>query len=85
MILKLKFLFVLCPYTLLSTLSFSQSLPSKVYQATPEVLKKIKAEGMGKNSQVMKILSYLTNVIGGRLTNSPNMKHANEWTRDYNG
>ena len=35
-----------------------------------------------KNSQVMQTLSYLTDVIGGRLTNSPNMKRANEWTRD---
>ena len=33
-------------------------------------------------SQVMKTLSYLTDVIGPRLTNSPNMKRANEWTRD---
>ncbi len=30
----------------------------------------------------MQHLSYLTDVIGGRLTNSPNMKRANEWTRD---
>ena len=30
----------------------------------------------------MQTLSYLTDVIGGRLTNSPNMKRANEWTRD---
>jgi hypothetical protein len=33
-------------------------------------------------SQVMNTLSYLTDVIGGRLTNSPSMKRANEWTRD---
>ena len=33
-------------------------------------------------SQVMQTLSYLTDVIGPRLTNSPNMKRANEWTRD---
>jgi CubicO group peptidase (beta-lactamase class C family) len=30
----------------------------------------------------MQTLSYLTDVIGGRLTNSPQMKRANEWTRD---
>ncbi|MBS1794956.1 MAG: M20/M25/M40 family metallo-hydrolase [Acidobacteria bacterium] len=52
-----------------------------VYQAPKETIDKIKEEGM-KNSQVMETLSYLTNVIGGRLTNSPNMKRANEWTRD---
>jgi hypothetical protein len=30
----------------------------------------------------MDTLSYLTDVIGPRLTGSPNMKHANEWTRE---
>ena len=30
----------------------------------------------------MQTLNYLTNVIGARLTASPNMKRANEWTRD---
>jgi hypothetical protein len=34
------------------------------------------------HSQVMATLSYLTEVIGGRLTGSPNLKRANEWTRD---
>ena len=33
----------------------------------------------------MQTLSYLTDVIGGRLTGSPNMKRANEWTRDTDG
>ena len=42
---------------------------------------RIKDEGMNR-SQVMQTLSYLTDVIGPRLTNSPNMKRANEWTRD---
>ncbi len=62
--------------------AFAKTSPSKVYQAPPEIIEKIKKEGMGENSQVMNTLSYLTNVIGGRLTNSPNMKRANEWTRD---
>ncbi|MCM3874164.1 MAG: M20/M25/M40 family metallo-hydrolase [Pyrinomonadaceae bacterium] len=42
---------------------------------------RIKEEGL-KRSQVMETLSYLTDVIGPRLTGSPNMKRANEWTRD---
>jgi hypothetical protein len=42
---------------------------------------RIKDEGL-KRSQVMETLSYLTDVIGPRLTGSPNMKRANEWTRD---
>ena len=46
-----------------------------------EIANKIKEEGQ-KNSQVMQTLSYLTDVIGPRLTASPNMKRANEWTRD---
>jgi hypothetical protein len=33
-------------------------------------------------SQVMQTLSYLSDVIGARLTGSPNMKRANNWTRD---
>lgn len=33
-------------------------------------------------SQVMQTLSYLSDVIGPRLTASPGMKRANEWTRD---
>src|SRR4026207_1798976 len=44
-------------------------------------IEKIKDEGMNR-SQVMATLSYLSDVIGPRLTNSPNMKRANEWTRD---
>ncbi|HKQ99848.1 MAG TPA: M20/M25/M40 family metallo-hydrolase [Pyrinomonadaceae bacterium] len=44
-------------------------------------IERIKEEGT-KRSQVMQILSYLTDVIGPRLTNSPNMRRANEWTRD---
>jgi hypothetical protein len=44
-------------------------------------IERIKDEGMNR-SQVMQTLSYLTDVIGPRLTNSPNMKRANEWTRD---
>jgi hypothetical protein len=42
---------------------------------------KIIDEGMNR-SQVMQTLSYLSDVIGARLTGSPNMKRANYWTRD---
>jgi hypothetical protein len=44
-------------------------------------IERIKDEGL-KHSQVMQTLSYLTDVIGPRLTASPNLKRANEWTRD---
>src|SRR5215470_12727191 len=42
---------------------------------------RIREEGL-KHSQVMETLSYLSDVIGPRLTGSPNLKRANEWTRD---
>jgi len=42
---------------------------------------RIREEGL-KRSQVMETLSYLSDVIGPRLTGSPNMKRANDWTRD---
>ena len=42
---------------------------------------RIKDEGMNR-SKVMETLSYLSDVIGPRLTASPGMKRANEWTRD---
>src|SRR5215468_6240715 len=44
-------------------------------------IQKIKDEGLNR-SQVMATLSYLSDVIGPRLTGSPNLKRANEWTRD---
>jgi len=89
--LRRKIVGVLFVYALLMpTFVFAQSAqktataavqPAKVYTAPAEVIDKIKDEGMNR-SQVMQHLSYLTDVIGGRLTNSPNMKRANEWTRD---
>lgn len=42
---------------------------------------RIRQEGL-RNSKVMEIASGLTDGIGARLTGSPNMKRANEWTRD---
>jgi carboxypeptidase Q len=42
---------------------------------------RIREEGL-RRSHVMETLSYLSDVIGPRLTGSPNMKRANEWTRD---
>ncbi|HEX6279511.1 MAG TPA: M20/M25/M40 family metallo-hydrolase [Pyrinomonadaceae bacterium] len=53
----------------------------EVYTAPPDVIAKIREEGLNK-SKIMETLSYLIDVIGPRLTNSPNMKRANEWTRD---
>jgi hypothetical protein len=57
--------------------------PSLVIASTAptDVLARIRDEGMNR-SQVPQTLSYLTDVIGPRLTGSPNLRRANEWTRD---
>jgi len=54
---------------------------AQVEKVDPEMMKKIRAEGM-ERSQVMETLSWMTDVIGPRLTGSPQMKHANEWTKN---
>ncbi len=46
-----------------------------------ETITRIRYEGF-HNSQVMDLASGLMDSIGERLTGSPNMKRANEWTRD---
>lgn len=46
-----------------------------------QAVTRIRQEGF-RNSKVLEIASGLTDLIGGRLTGSPNMKKANEWTRD---
>ena len=46
-----------------------------------ETISKIRYEGF-RNSKIMEIASGLMDGIGARLTGSPNMKRANEWTRD---
>jgi hypothetical protein len=65
-------------------LLFTLVLPYAAFaQQPPEdpVVAKIRDEGLN-HSQVMQTLSYLSDVIGPRLTASPNMKRACEWTRD---
>ncbi len=66
---------------LLPGLTFGQAATPAVYTAPKETIDKIRDEGMNR-SQVMPTLSYMTDVIGARLTGSPGMKRANEWTRD---
>ncbi|MEQ2010558.1 MAG: M20/M25/M40 family metallo-hydrolase [Limisphaerales bacterium] len=48
---------------------------------TNSPIERIRDEGLNR-SQVMTTLSYLTDVIGPRLTGSPELRRANEWTRD---
>jgi hypothetical protein len=84
----LLFIFLISPFT-----GFAQqpspspapqptTAPSQTPATDPnDPIERIKDEGM-KRSQVMQTLSYLSDVIGPRLTASPGMKRANEWTRD---
>jgi carboxypeptidase Q len=70
---------------LLIFLASPATLPAQTAQ-TPapdpnDPIQRIKDEGMNR-SQVMQTLSYLSDVIGPRLTASPGMKRSNEWTRD---
>jgi hypothetical protein len=46
-----------------------------------EFITRLRQEGYN-HSQVMELISHLTDEIGPRLTGSPRMKLANEWTRD---
>src|SRR5437660_12272665 len=46
-----------------------------------DMVNRIRYEGF-HNSKIMEIASGLMDGIGPRLTGSPNMKRANEWTRD---
>jgi carboxypeptidase Q len=48
---------------------------------TDDAIAKIKDEGMNR-SQAMKTIRYLTDVIGPRLTNSPNQRRASQWTKE---
>ncbi len=51
------------------------------FLATNDVIARIRDEGLNR-SQLSNTLSYLCDVIGPRLTGSPNLRRANEWTRD---
>ena len=46
-----------------------------------EMMSRIRYEGF-RDSKVMEFATGLMDSIGERLTGSPNMKRANEWTRD---
>jgi carboxypeptidase Q len=62
-------------FTLAATLSAADNSPDLTMQT------RIRQEGL-RNSKVMELASGLMDGIGARLTGSPNMKRANEWTRD---
>ncbi len=55
--------------------------PGSDQPSIEDAISRIRDEGLN-HSRVMETLSYLTEVIGPRLTASPGHKRANEWTRD---
>lgn len=83
----LLFIFLVSPSATFTQQGTSAASPAtQGANATPatapnDPIERIKDEGMNR-SQVMQTLSYLSDVIGPRLTASPGMKRANEWTRD---
>ena len=60
------------------------ALPASVFAAEEavdlEMVTRIRDEGF-TNSKVMDTIGYLTDVIGPRVTGSPQMREANDWTR----
>jgi hypothetical protein len=60
--------------------AFAQRTREPAEKVDTEVVNKIKEEGQ-KKSQVMETISFLTDVHGPRLTNSPQLKNAAEWTK----
>ncbi len=56
-------------------------LPAFALGQNGDAIAKIKDEGMNR-SQAMATMRYLTDVIGARLTNSPNQRRASQWTKE---
>jgi carboxypeptidase Q len=68
--------------SLIAVLSLAAALNCSAQEKVDlETISKIRYEGF-HNSKIMEIASGLMDQIGGRLTGSPNMKKANDWTRD---
>jgi hypothetical protein len=65
------------------TISITCILPAWSQQEKVDLtmVTRIRYEGF-RDSKIMDLASGLTDAIGERLTGSPNMKRANEWTRD---
>jgi carboxypeptidase Q len=64
-----------------SAAALAQNSDSTANPEPNEAIARIKDQGLTTNSQAMATLSYLSDVIGQRLTGSPNAKRANEWTK----
>lgn len=70
------------PRTLLTTLCIlALAAPALAQPVDLDLVNRIRHEGF-ENSRVMETVSYITDVIGARVTGSPAMTRANAWTRD---
>src|SRR5262249_21257857 len=63
---------------LLTAIPIAAQMPQE--KVDLDAIYRIKDEGLS-HSQVMDVLSYLTDVYGGRLTGSPQIKAAGEWVK----
>src|SRR6266567_1179563 len=68
-----------CTKSLLTIVSAVSARPQE--KVDLETISRIRYEGF-RDSKVMELATGLMDSIGQRLTGSPNMKRANEWTRD---
>ncbi len=68
------------PIAIAALLCAAAAVPLAAQGPSPATTDRIIDEGTN-HSQVMRIAQYLTDVIGGRLTNSPAMRRAEDWTQ----
>jgi carboxypeptidase Q len=61
-------------------ISLSTTFAQQTEKADLDAITRIRYEGF-RNSKIMELATGLMDQIGGRLTGSPNMRKANEWTR----
>src|SRR5262245_37063236 len=66
---------------LLVCLALALSSAAQEEKVDLDMISRIRYEGF-RNSKIMEIASGLMDEVGQRLTGSPNIKRANEWTRD---
>jgi carboxypeptidase Q len=57
------------------------ALSAQAKEATPDAINRIMDEGFNR-SELPQIAAYLTDRIGGRMTNSPQMRQAEAWTQE---
>ncbi|HEV7892123.1 MAG TPA: M20/M25/M40 family metallo-hydrolase [Pyrinomonadaceae bacterium] len=67
-------------FALLSN-TFTVAVAAQTPQPTPDAVERIKDEGVNR-SRLLETVEYITDVIGPRLTGSPALRRANEWTRE---